>query len=783
MTVRRGAEAGRASLPGLRRAQGSWILLGSALMLTGACGTRTAEAPAGAPSAAPTAPPGGGALAAALREPAASEEPCEPAPPLPELPPAAVAALRGEIDAILDDPVLGGTSQSVRIVGHDSGQLVYERNAAALLKPASNTKLVTTVVAWRVLGQEHRSGIRALAQAVPSPSGVVAGDLVLALAHEPSLTRALLSDERFALDELAVQLRQQGVVEVAGAVVARGELVYGGAPLGSYDAERERGEAAAAFRAALEAQGVTVHAVGTSPELSPPEGWQQLAFWPSFPLSVVCSPINRSSHNELADLLARQLGFARSGKSSLAAGGEAMVAALGELGIDTAGVRLNDGSGLSHDNRLSAAQLVTLLGAQLRDPSGELWLRTLSLAGVRGTVAGRLQGGDTVGRVHAKTGTLDGVVALSGVLDHRYDGQRYLFALLLNGSTDPLPARAAHDRIVEALAADRRGLGDRPAAPRLLRVTTGASGAVVRLAWGPVAGAQSYLVWRSPDGQRWRREDARLVRRTSHQSVPFEPRGALYVRVQALGAAGSSDPSNVYATRPSPEGARVLLVDANERWQREPAAENPAGYGHDFVAVQAETVRSLPFDSCAHEALRDGSVELAGYDVVVWVAGQQSTGVGALDAAEQTLLGRHLRRGGALFASGSELGWMLDEKGDEQAQRFFAQALHAHYAGDDAGTYFVRGAGVPFSSLGVVSFFSPDGLLARTPDVLEPVGGSSMPLAYVGGRGGSAATAFSGRERVLVLGFPLESVAARDDRERLMDAALGWLLRPPAQSK
>src|SRR5690606_24765904 len=156
--------------------------------------------------------------------------------------------------------------------------------------------------------------------------------------------------------------------------------------------------------------------------------------------------------------LLRHVGFLDGGGSSYGAGETAVVDLLEELEVNVQNLALNDGSGLSHDNRVSARQVVGLLGGMRARPAGAAWMRTFAVGGARGTLASRLTGADTNHRFWGKTGTLNGVIALSGVLEHRYDGQRYLVSLLMNAVGSQTAARSAHSAVVAALARDHRGL-------------------------------------------------------------------------------------------------------------------------------------------------------------------------------------------------------------------------------------------------------------------------------------------------------------------------------------
>jgi D-alanyl-D-alanine carboxypeptidase/D-alanyl-D-alanine-endopeptidase (penicillin-binding protein 4) len=114
-------------------------------------------------------------------------------------------------------------------------------------------------------------------------------------------------------------------------------------------------------------------------------------------------------------------------------------------------VQLVNGSGLTHEGRLSPRMLVDLLSlsGQAGSPS-EALLASYARAGGEGTLHYRNVGAGS--RVRAKTGTLAGVSALSGVVFSN-DGQRRIaFSMLVNGA-DAKDSRVTQDYAVQAMLA------------------------------------------------------------------------------------------------------------------------------------------------------------------------------------------------------------------------------------------------------------------------------------------------------------------------------------------
>ena len=129
---------------------------------------------------------------------------------------------------------------------------------------------------------------------------------------------------------------------------------------------------------------------------------------------------NLRSNNNYANILLGYLG-----------GSQSVQQALTSLGIDPNGYRLRDGSGLSRNNLATPRTLVSTLRAMFHARGNEVFLASLPVAGVSGTLKNRLRDTSAQGFVRAKTGTLKGVRALSGYIEHpEYD--TLVFSIIAN---------------------------------------------------------------------------------------------------------------------------------------------------------------------------------------------------------------------------------------------------------------------------------------------------------------------------------------------------------------
>ncbi|MEO0986235.1 MAG: D-alanyl-D-alanine carboxypeptidase [Cyanobacteria bacterium J06639_14] len=130
--------------------------------------------------------------------------------------------------------------------------------------------------------------------------------------------------------------------------------------------------------------------------------------------------INRYSDNYRADELLQDIG-----------GQLAVNRALEPLGISPTDYEQVDGSGLSRGNKAKPSTFVKLLKGMYETDESGIFYNSLPVGGISGTLERRFQDTPAHGRVHAKTGTLRGVRALSGYVETRnYD--TVVFSIVVN---------------------------------------------------------------------------------------------------------------------------------------------------------------------------------------------------------------------------------------------------------------------------------------------------------------------------------------------------------------
>lgn len=166
-------------------------------------------------------------------------------------------------------------------------------------------------------------------------------------------------------------------------------------------------------------------APGMAPVDRPP-----LLEFESPPLGEMIRPLNKYSSNIMTRMLFLTLGQHASGApATLGKSVPALHGALREEGLDFPELVLENGSGLSRDERISASSMVRLLQAAARSPYFSEFEAALPIAAVDGTMRKRANG--AAGHAHLKTGSLKDVRAVAGyVLDR--GGQRWALAFFVN---------------------------------------------------------------------------------------------------------------------------------------------------------------------------------------------------------------------------------------------------------------------------------------------------------------------------------------------------------------
>ncbi|MGB5873149.1 MAG: hypothetical protein WBH56_05470, partial [Bacteroidota bacterium] len=315
--------------------------------------------------------------------------------------------------------------------------------------------------------------------------------------------------------------------------------------------------------------------------------------------------------------------------------------------------------------------------------------------------------------------------------------------------------------VVMIWAEDTRGLGDTayvsvqvqegdpvpPAAPVLKAVENDSTNRVT-VSWyaSTEPDLLGYRLYFTLDAKNWVQREDENVLEPGVTSISYENimSGTVFFRLTAIDSASppnESVASDIYGMRLNTSSTGALLVDGFDRTE---ASGSYHLESHPFAMTHGFPL-PLDFNTCANDAVIDGSVDLTGYDIVVWVLGDESANDETFSSAEQGLVRTYLEQGGNLFVTGSEIAFDLDRvSGPTAADRaFLHDYLKVSFAGDDSEIYAVEGATgswfQPFSlRYGVTAEGSP--YEEDWPDYFNQVNGSEAGFHY-GTQGGALAGA------------------------------------------
>ncbi len=182
----------------------------------------------------------------------------------------------------------------------------------------------------------------------------------------------------------------------------------------------------------LEKEGIRVKSLSSCVGVTP-QGAVPLASVDSFPLREIVVLMDKFSNNFISEALVNELGHQAVGNAgSRAEGLSVLETSMRNLGLWQEQTRIVSPSGLDRATRMSAASFVGLIRDLATDSSVlPEFLSSLPLAGRDGTLKDRIFGFNPIGSLRAKTGTLDGVGSLVGIVQ-AVTGRLYVFAVILN---------------------------------------------------------------------------------------------------------------------------------------------------------------------------------------------------------------------------------------------------------------------------------------------------------------------------------------------------------------
>jgi serine-type D-Ala-D-Ala carboxypeptidase/endopeptidase (penicillin-binding protein 4) len=473
--------------------------------------------------------------------------------------PKTVNELQTRISQILAKPELSPALVGVKVVSLDNGRVIFEENAAKLLRPASNMKIYTVAAALDRLSPDYRFLTSVYAAARPDSNGVIRGDLRIYGRGDPSIAARFNNGDYFkAIDELATRIVAAGVKRVEGDLVGD-ETYFVGPKYGAgwewedltwyYGAEvtplsvndnaldlyvkpgTAVGQPAVITTGPPDPLLTIVNRVTTSPkgvrrELSVYRGLnentitisgsiplddrgytggigishpallfvyllrtslaqkgivitgksrvtgevaipsvssvssvaqQEIATLQSPPFSVIAAQTLKPSQNLYTELILRTLGklpplppatsipspsppIVQQTSENL--GIEAVKSFLRNVGVRPESLVLDDGSGLSRGDMITAESTVQLLQFMDKHRYAAVFRDALPIAGVDGTLRNRMRGTPAENNVRAKTGSLSSAISLAGYVTTA-GGERLAFAIMVNNYPRDLDPRSA----------------------------------------------------------------------------------------------------------------------------------------------------------------------------------------------------------------------------------------------------------------------------------------------------------------------------------------------------
>ncbi len=396
-----------------------------------------------------------------------------PPPPAPQS--AALAKLQRTLGANLNRQ---GGDNSALVVDETTDRTLWAYNDAVGRLPASLEKLYTTTAALLELGPSETFQTKVFGVGRLTPSGAFIGTLYLRGGGDPTFGSRSFDRVMYhagaTTQALAIDLRDAGVRRIQGAILGdesyfdslrggpdtgyRASLETEGSLSGlAYDAGFTNLHenaldadppliATQAFAKALQQAGVSVPANTRIATGITPHTATLLTSEKSPTLAKLMRLTNSPSDNFFAETLLKDLGALFGTRGSTARGAAVVRSVIGnDLGLHP---RLDDGSGLSRYDLTNPRQIVLLLRELQGQPA--FW-HSLAIAGVRGTMIDEMRHTRAVNNCRGKTGTLHDVANLVGYC-RAANGDRIVFAFMMNGLTDSTAGHELEDLDTEALA-------------------------------------------------------------------------------------------------------------------------------------------------------------------------------------------------------------------------------------------------------------------------------------------------------------------------------------------
>jgi len=358
-----------------------------------------------------------------------------------------------------------GKDFSVRVFDPQTRSTIYSRQSLVGQIPASNLKLATAVIALKTLGPASTSTTRVIRTADPSTIVIVGGGDPMLTYERINLLAQRAADAIKAWPTPVASVRvQYDNSRFAPFTSPRGWLsTYVPYQINPVDALSIYGHTTATparfatqyFVQRLVAAGVPATYAG---QVTGATG-THVTKVVGAPLQTAINRMLLVSDNNIAETVARNSAIATGQPATWAGVRASAQAQLAAMGVPMTGVSISDGSGVSRANRLSAKALVTILRVATNGNPAFAGIQSgLPVAGRTGTLKASNKRFTTrpskcaAGKVFAKTGSLTGVLSLSGIA-MAADGKPRLFSIVLNKVSTKKYTRLQIRRSIDVLAA------------------------------------------------------------------------------------------------------------------------------------------------------------------------------------------------------------------------------------------------------------------------------------------------------------------------------------------
>jgi D-alanyl-D-alanine carboxypeptidase/D-alanyl-D-alanine-endopeptidase (penicillin-binding protein 4) len=190
----------------------------------------------------------------------------------------------------------------------------------------------------------------------------------------------------------------------------------------------------------------------------------EIASLQSPPFSLIAAQTMKPSQNQYTEMILRTLGKTQPPLTTDAGrprddedlGLDVVKSLLRQAGVSDAELVLDDGSGLSRNDLISANATIHLLTFMSKHKYFAQFRESLPIAGVDGTLRTRMRGTPAEGNVRAKTGSLSSVASLSGYVTTA-GGEQLVFSMMLNNYPDAAAIRRDSIDAIAVLLASLTG--------------------------------------------------------------------------------------------------------------------------------------------------------------------------------------------------------------------------------------------------------------------------------------------------------------------------------------